>query len=111
MSKLAGAEGVSAALRPSPGISMSSPNGASTMSASSSPAWIRTVFGGSFEIRIRELSSSPLGFGGGGGAVLRGAVVVERLVWGDGRKAAASVETTSSTSITMTSLRAATPVA
>jgi hypothetical protein len=71
---------------------------------------MRTVFGGRFEIGIREASSNPLGLGGGGVAVVC-VEVVECLLFGVGRNAAARVEITSSTSMTTTSRRAATQVA
>jgi hypothetical protein len=114
MSKVAGADGVTGLSRPRAGISMSSPKGASTWSRSSSPRSMRTLFGGRFEIRMRETSSSPLGRGGPGlvlCALVAGCVVVVRVPCGEGRNAAASVEITSSTSMTTTNRRAATPVA
>ncbi len=55
----AGATGVTAAVRPRAGISMSSPYGAATERRSSSPRSTRTVFGGRCEIRIRATSSWP----------------------------------------------------
>jgi len=64
-SNCAGAKGVTAAVSPRAGISTSSPNGAATSSRSSSPRSMRTVFGGRFEIRIRETSSRPVLEGGG----------------------------------------------
>jgi hypothetical protein len=75
---------------------------------------MRTLFGGRFEIRMRETSSSPLGPGGpeARGAFFAGrAEVVVRVPCGEGRNAAARVEITSSTSMTTTNRRAATPVA
>jgi hypothetical protein len=64
-SNCAGANRVTAAVSPRAGISTSSPNGAATSSRSSSPRSIRTVFGGRFEICIRETSSRLVLEGGG----------------------------------------------
>jgi hypothetical protein len=64
-SNCAAANGVTAAVSPRAGISTSSPNGAATASLSSSPRSMRTVFGGRFEIRIRETSSWPVLVGRG----------------------------------------------
>jgi hypothetical protein len=65
-SNCAGANGVTAPVSPRAGISTSSPNGAETSSLSSSPRSIRTVFGGRFETRIREISKRPVLVGRGG---------------------------------------------
>jgi hypothetical protein len=119
MSNWAGANGVTALVSPYPGISTSSPNGAATSSCSSSPRSMRTVFGGLFDIRIRETSSRPVVAGCGSTLALpcsglgfcRWAAVVELWRFGGGSSAAARVEIASNTSITTTSRRAATPIA
>jgi hypothetical protein len=66
-SNWAPAYGVTGFVSPKAGISMSAPNGAVTVSCSSSPRSIRTAFGRCTEIGIRATSSIPvLELGGGG---------------------------------------------
>jgi hypothetical protein len=114
MSNWAGAKALAVLVRPKAGISMSSPNGAETLSCSSSPRSIAIVGIAPFPATIPALNRWPSTGGLGLGAGARSVVVSDvslRCRSGGGTRSAARVEIPSRTSMTTTKRRAATPVA